>query len=253
MKRNVLKITIVLAVFFLLCTPNLISPAFATQENIEKTKKQKVTVSTAQHSTTQNIPINDPLIELSLEEAEQLKKRFINLEHSYSGEEKIKEQLNILREIGVISSGFTFSLLVSNLEKMKNSCIFPSFFFRYTRFSSGPMIVSHFTIGDRIKCILPLKTPRFYYHIINKSNIDGYAGILPFYFGYSYNPVFVTAFGFNLPESYNKLFFTFFELLIPCIGISIAFLDDSDSIHSRVIFEYNLDICFMGTFFGFGV
>ncbi len=42
--------------------------------------------------------------------------------------------------------------------------------------------------------------------------------------------------------SYDKVFSHFNELLIPCIGMSIAFIDNTNAPNPDVLFEYNLDI-----------
>ena len=61
------------------------------------------------------------MMELSLEEEEGLKERFLSLETSFSGSKKINEQFKILQEINIISSKSTFDLLLSILEKMNDS------------------------------------------------------------------------------------------------------------------------------------
>ena len=86
-----------------------------------KSECQTVVVHVAQHNLKQNLLTKNAMVELSLEEAEELKERFLSLETSFSGSEKIKEQLKILQEINIISSNLTFDFLLSIWEKANDS------------------------------------------------------------------------------------------------------------------------------------
>lgn len=248
-KTNIL---ITFAILLILCIPNLSSYAFKISNN-EKTKEQRVTIKINNNGLIQIFPVDNSVIDYSIDEAEQLKNRFLLLEKSYSGLEKIKEQLKILREINVIPSEFNFDLLLAIIEKMKNSRPSSSSFLGLNRLISGPMIISHFTINGRIKCILPIRQPKLYYQILNQSGFEGYVGVLPLFLGYSFNPVFITAFGPNIPGSFNRLYLNFVEFLCPCIGMTIAFIAESEDEPPDVIFEYNLDICLFGTLQGLSI
>ena len=74
----------------------------------------------------------------------------------------------------------------------------------------------------------------------------GLEGFLPIYIGYSFRPVYITAIINNEMGSVNQVFFPFGEVLIPCLGTSIAFVLEISSNLKIVLFEYNLDICMIG-------
>ena len=113
---------------------------------------------------------------------------------------------------------------------------------------SDSIIVIHLTIADRFHCILPTNKSRFYYHFIIESEIDDYSGLLSLCLGFSFRLVYVTAVGYKIPKLNNHVFFTFFELLIPCIEKNIAFVVDSENSSPAVLFEYNFNVCLLGTF-----
>ncbi len=71
-------------------------------------------------------------------------------------------------------------------------------------------------------------------------------GYLGAYGGYSMMPVYITAIGPKIINSNKNPYFPFFELLIPCIGFSIAFEYLNSNSRPITLFEYNLDACLFG-------
>ena len=120
----------------------------------------------------------------------------------------------------------------------------------------GPLLVSHLTIGGRIQCLYNLK-PIYYKSTdiplgsnFKNSYINRVYGILPIYVGTSFLPVFITTVGPKITKS-SMIYFPFFEILIPCVGFSIAFVYTAKNSQPVVLFEYNLDACFIGVIAGF--
>jgi hypothetical protein len=157
-----------------------------------------------------------------------------------------------MHEIGALPSNFSLEFLHSILYKLSTLKDMPIFFPRPHLIVGGPMIVSHLTLGGRINCILPRKanlTENFIYELeglLNGSYFHQIVGILPLYFGFSFNPVFITVLGSQIIKTKKFLFFPFIELLIPCIGTSIGFYYKTQNPKKDALFEYNIDICLVG-------
>lgn len=192
-------------------------------------------------------------VELSLEEAEKIKDRFLELEKDFEGIEKINEQINILKEIDILPSDFTLDTLISAINKYNNSKVSNSFF-RLLKLTIGfPLIVSHLTIGKRIRCFyycppLNLTPPKL---IPLNGILDGFYlnethGYLGAYGGCAIGPVYITAIGPKIMKSSKNPFILFFELLIPCVGFTIAFQYLNSNSPPITLFEYNLDACLFG-------
>lgn len=194
----------------------------------------------------------DSSIELSIDEAEQIKNKFLDIEYKFNGAEKIREQLKIMHEIGALPTDFSLEFLYSLMDTLSNLKDLPFFFPRPHLIVGGPMIVSHFTLGGRIIGILPLRNVNLTHivhelkGIFNGSFLDQYIGFLPFYLGISFNPVFVTAIGLQIIQSKKIVFFPFIELLMPCFGTSIAFYYKTQNPKKDPLFEYNIDVCLAG-------
>ncbi|MEA2055353.1 MAG: hypothetical protein U9O49_00800, partial [Candidatus Thermoplasmatota archaeon] len=175
---------------------------------------------------------------------------FLSIEQNFSGSEKIKEQLQIMYEIGVISSNLTFDLFMSMLEKINNSYRPHSLNTMIDGIFIGPTMISHFTLNGRICGILPIRKPLFCGPVVDENCINGFAGFLPMYLGISLNTVYITAISYRSHGSYDEVFSRFNELLVPCVGMTIAFIDNTNASNPDVLFEYNLDICLMGALWG---
>jgi hypothetical protein len=216
-------------------------------------QKDRVNKGDSKYDTIKvDINNQDSSIELSIVEAEQIKNKLLEIENKFIGAEKISEQLKIMHEIGVIPSNFSLEYLYSIKNKLSTLKDMPFFFPRPHLIIGGPMIVSHLTLGGRITAILPRKanyTVNFTYELegfLNGSYFHQVVGILPLYFGFSFNPVFITVVGLQIIQSKKFLFFPFIELLIPCIGTSIAFYYKSQNPKKDALFEYNIDVCLAG-------
>jgi hypothetical protein len=85
-----------------------------------------------------------------------------------------------------------------------------------------------------------------FHRVFNGSYINSVYGELPIYIGSVFRPVFVTVIDPQRMICTKKSFFPFFEILVPCIGFSIAFYYMNKNSHSVILFEYNLDACFAG-------
>ena len=198
----------------------------------------------------------DTKLELSYENAQQIKDKLLDIEKNFNGKEKILEQINIFKELGIFSSDFTIDSLLS---AVKNSYYFinPNRSSIFGFAVGGPFIVSHLTIGARIRPLLllgPRNTNQSYVPIegfLNKSRLNVTYGVLSSYVGFALNPVFVTVFGPKIIKTLKNPIFIFFEILVPCIGFSIAFEFVRSNNHPLTLFEYNLDACLFGFISGF--
>jgi hypothetical protein len=252
-----MKIKLVASIIVFLFFVSLLIPSnVVSSVNDQNTRKgtgsesQMVTVFTTQYGKNKILFFTGSVENISLDDANQIKEKFLSIEQNFSGSEKIKKQLQIMHEIGIISSNLTFDLLLSMIEKINNS-------YRSRLFNTGvngvfirPTIVSHFTLNGRISCVLPIRKTLFSGQIIDEDCVNGFAGFLPWYLGVSYDAVYITAISYKSQGSYDKVFSRFNELLIPCIGMSIAFIDNTNASDPDVLFEYNLDICKMGVLWG---
>ena len=249
MKRKVAVIIGSLLIFTSLFIHNVTGLTSKESENLA------VTIHIKQYNSQQSVHVKDSLLKISLEKAKQIKEKILSMERNYSGAEKIKEQLKIMHEMGVISSDFTFDALVTTMEKIDRSYSPSSLNVKPFLILDGPLIISHFTLGGRIRGF-SLK-PWYYEHFTSKNNslldrsyFSGVVGALPFYVGISFKPVFITAISVNDLRSYNNLFLPFIEVMVPCIGTSVAFVFDAGHSSPVILFEYNLDLCLIGALGG---
>jgi len=251
MKRKFIAITICFLFFVSLFNSGFTAVNLKENDNL----KEKVTVylnnfnAKDLESTT--------FVELSYSQAEQIKNRFLEIEKNYQGIDKINKQIQILKEIDFLPSDFSVDTLLSTLDNYNIFSLSKSSipFLKLTM--SGPLIVSHLTLGGRIKCLFSLKalcynsTNITFNGILNNSYINRIYGILPIYIGAAFRPVFVTAVGPKIVKSSKNCLFPFFEILVPCIGFSIAFYYVTKNFSPIVLFEYNLDACLIGFIAGF--
>lgn len=179
---------------------------------------------------------------LSFETAQKLKKKLCDIYKNYRGMNSIYKQVNLLKDYEIFPSEFSVNKL-KNFANFINSS-FNRSKLRFKAQFNGPMIVSHFTMNGRIKGLPVMDIFSGTYRVnfsnfLNGSYFDGFYGFLPYYMGFSFNPVFVSVYGKKLDKN---LFSPFFEILFPCIGTSVAFKNKQ----GNTIFEYNLDMCLAG-------
>ncbi len=177
-------------------------------------------------------------INVSSIEAEQIRQEFLDLEYNFTGAEKISKQLQIIKDTGVIFNS-TFDFFIRVINSMNHSG-FLSPCFNKTAFFVGPNIISHFTLNNRIQAILPMRKPLFYLPFLQTENISGVAGMLPYYLGKANSTSYLTCVSYFYKESFDMSYTSLKELMIPTMGFSVAFFDNSTS---QVLFEYNLDYC----------
>ena len=243
------KKVIILFITILILSQSFCTNAYATNTNIKKDKfgSEKVKIFVNNEYTS---------VDLSLEKAEDIKERFLRLEKDFEGIEKINKQIQILKEIEILPSNFSIEVLLSKLDNVGNKI--PALLFKHLKLTiGGPLIISHLTIGGRIKCLFSIKSP-FYNStniklngILNNSYINKVAGALPIYIGATFKPVFITVIGPKIVKSSKIFLLPFFEILVPCIGFSIAFVNVNKKSQAITLFEYNLDGCFFGFIAGF--
>lgn len=185
-----------------------------------------------------NVNATSSFLSISSSEAKQIKQEFLDLEHNFTGAEKISRQLQIIRGIGAISNS-TFDFLTKVIDSLNHSGFISPYSNKQSLFL-GPTIVSHFTLNGRIQSILPMRRILFYFPLIKTENISGVSGILPYYFGKTNNAIYLTCIGYLYKGSFDKNYTCLKELMAPTIGFSIAFYDNSTS---KVLFEYNIDYC----------
>ena len=179
---------------------------------------------------------------LSSEDANLLLERFYTIEQEYQGIEKIKKQIEVLYENNIFSNKELLNNFLkainlvdnSNLHKSKNNDIF-----------IGPTLIAHFIPRGSItgtsfnRSLYYDKFTKNLTGFLDGKVLDGRVGVLPLYIGFSLKTVFITAVSKSYPDSYSKVFFPFFEIMLPCIGFSIRIKNENNAI----IFEYNLDFC----------
>jgi len=178
--------------------------------------------------------------------------RFYEIEQNYVGAGKIKKQIETLKEIDILSDDDFLSRFLKVIEWFDTSCCQK---FQKSGVFIGPTVISHFIPGGSI---IGTSFNRSWYYenytknltgFLNGTIFDGVIGALPIYIGISLKPVFITAVGIGYSEVYSKVFFPFFELILPCIGFSIRIKNDS----GKIFFEYNLDFCLFGVLKGFNL
>ena len=225
---------------------NSLALSVEIKDNNSESQKVKICVNNKDTSS-----------ELSLEEAESIRDRFLEIEKDFEGIEKINEQIQILKEIKILHSDFSVDILLSALDNydsyQQSRGILPHF-----RFNIGcPLIVSHLTISGRIKCLFylePYSTNQTYIYLndpFNGSYLNMTSGFLTTYVGYAFRPVYVTIIGIGIFKNPKNPVFPFFEILTPCIGFSIAFTYVGSNSRPYTLFEYNLDACLFGFIAGF--
>lgn len=230
----------------------LLGFTFCSSTSAVETKKMK---------EPQNVKIlinnRDSSLKLSYEDSEGIKNRLLEIEDKYAEVEKINKQIDIFKELEILPSDFTTDELISAIDEYNQNQIPKSFFPHFGLTMGGPLIVSHLTIGGRIRCLFYLnpsimnQTYKYFNKPSNNSYLNITYGYLTTYVGFSFKPVYVTVIGPKVSRGAKNLIFPFFEILFPCIGFSIAFTYDRDGSHPITIFEYNLDACIIGVIAGF--
>lgn len=239
-------LVILLTILFLISCFNSIALSIENEYNNSVSQKVKICVNDM-----------DTSLELSLEEAEKVKDRFIEIEKGFEGIEKINEQIQILKELGIFPSDFSTDILLPKLDNYEPDQPSRGIFSLF-RFNIGfPLLVSHLTIGGRINYLFHLKpasTKQKYIHLdepLNGSYLNMTYGFLTTYVGYAFKPVFVTIVGIGLIKNSISPIFPFFEILVPCVGFSIAFNYINNNSILCTLFEYNLDACLFCFIAGF--
>lgn len=185
-----------------------------------------------------------------------LKHHLLFLEQRFSGLNRIREQTRVLSntlDFNVSMWGNPAVLTFNNYSGFTLNWSIPVL----TRILGGLMLVSHFTPDGCVTgSCFPFKpwfynTSLFYSH--KNTQVNGVVGVLPWYVGFSFSEVHVTAVGLTSKGLVvSKTFSPFFEVLIPCTGTSIRVYEKkNDSLN--ILFEYNLDLCLVGLLTGLEV
>jgi len=246
-----LKTLVAPSLFFIL----VLSSLTASAENMAENKGVSVVVTTeyydGEHTLNQT-----PLKHVSVEKVDILMNKLLTIEHQTYGLNRIMEQVSVLDQdlgtnLSVWETGFESSL---NNTGFRVRWGFP----KTSRFLGGLMLVSHFTPhGFVTGSCFPFK-PLFYNTFISYShgniNATGVTGILPWYVGFSFSEVHITAVGLTSKGLVvSKIFFPFFEVLIPCAGTSVRVYEKKEDGSLNILFEYNLDLCLVGLLTGLDV
>jgi hypothetical protein len=220
-----------------------------TVANSSVLDNKKVTIIVNKFDFFENKYSNNVIQEIDINQAENIKKQFLEIENNFSGFEKIQKQLKLLNSINIFIDNFSMNNLSILINKIKNPKNF--IFKKLDGTFKGPMIISHFKIGGRINGISPLNSTLKKFNFsgfLNKTYFDGVIGFVPIFIGYSFSPVYISIFGGDSVNSYKHIYSPFFEFLFLCAGTSIAFVLSSNNL---VLFEFNLDVCFKGFITGF--
>ena len=226
----------------------LISSIFVPSVNCKKTSLS-ITKDNKNYDflnkTKKNINIT-----LTLKDADLILKKFFDIEQNYTGAYKIKKQVDTLKEIGVFSNDNFIRTFLQFIDNTNYSC--GRGFLRKGVFV-GPTLISHFTpfgyiTGGNLfnKCWFNYSFKNNLSYFLNNTVIHGFIGALPYYIGFSFTPVFITAVSMSTSGFYSKIFFPFFELMLPCFGFSIRIKIDDGVKNPKTFFEYNLDFCLFG-------
>jgi len=192
-------------------------------------------------------------IVLSSEDANLLLERFYEIEQNYVGIGKIKKQIGTLKEIDIFSDDDFLSRFLKVIEGVDSSCCRK---FQKNGVFIGPTVISHFIPGGSINGTNFNRS--WYYNqstrdlngFLNGTVLDSVVGAFPIYLGVSFRPVFITAVSRGCSGFYSKVFFPFFELMLPCVGFSVRIMSDDKAESPKIFFEYNLDFCLFGVLKG---
>lgn len=246
MKRKFIALTIFIILFVSLFNSGVL--VINAKENDKVTEKVMVDITS---NNVKNLNSASSVV-LSYSQINEIKNRFLEIEKNYQGLDKINRQIKILKKINILPSDFSVNTLLSTLYDYNgfNGAKFSHSFLK--RAFDDPFIVSHLTIGGRIQCLYSLRpllynsTNISFHRVLNGSYINSVYGVLPIYIGAIFRPVFITIIGPQRMISTKICYFPFFEILVPCIGFSIAFYYINKNSHPIILFEYNLDACFAG-------
>lgn len=226
----------------------------ANQQNIDHHSNSQEVIVSVNHYASRTY-----CFELSLNETKEIIDRFLEINERYDGFEKVDRQIKLFQKRNILSNNFSLKKIYFVLQHLQSLQIFnkigPAGAYAQM-ILDGPMIVSHFTVNGRIKSMVNVK-PFFYKNysyffkdFLNGSRLTGVVGVLPGYVGFSLKPVHVSILGFNTPKFYKNVYCPFLEVLIPCVGTSIAFVVDPDDSKEIVLFEFNVDGCLFGMILG---
>lgn len=241
------KITVIFAlIIFLVSTLPL-----NTVANSSVLDNKKVTIIVNKFDFFENKYSDNFIQKIDINQAENIKKQFLEIENNFSGFEKIQKQIKLLNSINIFIDNFSMDHFSFLIDKVKNFNSKSFIFKKLDGTFKGPMIISHFKIGGRINGISPLNSTLKKFNFsgfLNKTYFDGVIGFVPIFIGYSFSPVYISIFGGDSKTSYKHIYCPFLEILFLCAGTSIAFVLSSNNL---VLFEFNLDVCFKGLITGF--
>jgi hypothetical protein len=177
--------------------------------------------------------IKEPLMEITIDEAERLKEELLHIEKTFnSSEEKIREQINVMHKWNILPPNIKFDDFIMALEKMKKNCYLPSHVppILFDVIVCGPAINSFLVIGGCFYPIhlifpelllpIPLYHERFYLDIFNGTNISAFLGIMPVAAIICPTMTFISVLGVTLGP--KMLYSPFIAVHIACFGGSIS-------------------------------
>jgi hypothetical protein len=231
MKKSTISFFVSFIVFLLIIHPLLPETVYGRSEQNDLYQKSFVTMTYLDCIWTKHI---------SFAKVDNILDELLSIEETFTGLVKINRQLNVFQNHSIVPSSLTVTNFIDSVHDMN---LFPT---RTNMSFHGPFLVSHLTCGSRIKGLVPCWNPLFHNVLINRSHLHGVGGILPVYCGVSKTPVYLTVYDYSASEFFSDVYSSFFEVMIPCIGFSLAVHTGNPE---HVLFEYNLDYCICG-FFG---
>jgi hypothetical protein len=264
MNRNIIKITSIVFVFFVVLSACIIPAA-----QIKKTK-EKIQDNISSKSIEAGTAIaymntydkktgeitQEPLRSLTVEQAYQLHDQLLNVENTCSSSrEKILMQINILKEWGLLSHDFSIDEKIKRIDAFINQIPIPTQTDGLVPnvIVCGPAVTSFLTIGGPIiplhvllfKILPPFwyNTTKLHFDTFNGTRMVGFLGALPATAFYCTAITFINAYGAVIGEHTVKSPFISLSVIDVLVGLSIAIFDDGFPIN---IFDWLFGVSLTG-------
>jgi len=264
MNRNIIKITSIVFVFFVVLSACIIPAA-----QIKKTKEKiqdNISIKSVKageaiaYMNTYNKQTGEvtqePVRSLTVEQAYQLHDQLLNVENKCSSSrEKILMQINILKEWGLLSHDFSIDEKIKRIDAFKNQLPIPTQTDGLVPnvIVCGPAVTSFLTIGGPIiplhvllfKILPPFwyNTTKLHFDTFNGTRMVGFLGALPATAFYCTAITFINAYGAVIGEHTVKSPFISLSVIDVLVGLSIAIFDDGFPIN---IFDWLFGVSLTG-------
>lgn len=263
-KKLIIKIGCILILGTLLF-PSVYANVYRTKavdsendRNIDSSIKEVVTITLETFDQDENDFKKDKIAELTITEAQIIKNELLRIEEEYESEEKIRKQIDLLHNAGLLPEYMILDDYITVLNRMKNIYDYNGYLpqAKVGYIFTGPSIMSTLAIGGQTYQLETLfgDILRYYFDItlldIQNDNIfngthlhsSAYAG--PVYVGFSPSASFITTLGlvFSGPEF----------IYSPFINIRVVFAGAHlsgtifECANPIPIFDWHLNVALLG-------